>query len=254
MKLQSSGNTAGSWVVGADGFSFVNARNANYSTFWAQSAAVTLYSAADWTLANSTKYNTEHGDLYVPDNSGSSLAIDTSDYATPATPRTVTLKGRIVAYNPVTIKGCGTVVVDTTGSSTAVAEDLQHTCITNATMLSVTDTATLLINSGKKITGDGTISLAAGTTLALPANSDKTFTTRDIVPVTLPESGTATLKIDGTLRRSGDYTLFNSVPTGYAEHLTVTGTAIDGRQTALKDDGTSLILTIQPRGLTVIIE
>ena len=57
---------------------------------------------------------------------------------------------------------------------------------------------------------------------------------------------------DGTF--TGDYTLFNSVPTGYAEHLTVTGTAIDGRQTTLKDDGTSLILTIQSRGLTIVIE
>lgn len=255
MKLQTSVDTAGSWVVGSDGMS-LSGRNANYTTFWAQYAAVTLYSAADWTLANSKKYNTVRGDLYVPDNSGSSLAIDTSDYATPATPRTVTLKGRIVAYNPVTIKGCGTVVVDTTGSSTAVAEDLQHTCITNATTLSVTDTATLQINSGKKITGNGTISLAAGTTLALPAASrDENFSMRIAPSVTLPESGTATLKIDGTRLHSGiPHVILNSVPTGYADHLTVTGTAIDGRQTTLSDDGENLILTIQSRGLTVILK
>ena len=31
-------------------------------------------------------------------------------------------------------------------------------------------------------------------------------------------------------------------------------TQTDGRQTVLKDDGTSLILTIQSRGLTIVIE
>ena len=61
-------------------------------------------------------------------------------------------------------------------------------------------------------------------------------------------------QIDGSRLHSGDYVILNSVPAGYAGHLTVTGTAIDGRQTTLKDDGTSLILTIQSRGLTIVIE
>ena len=256
MKLQSSGNTAGSWVVGADGFSFPGCRNANYTTFSAESAAVTLYSADNWTLANSGRYNTTRGDLYVSNASGSSLVIDTSDYVTPATRRTVTLKGRIVAYNPVTIKGCGTVVVDTTGSSThaSVPEDFRHTCLTNAATLSVTDTATLQINAGKKITGNGTISLAAGTTLALES-TDRAFTTPDIVPVTLPSEGAATIRIDGEKElRGGDYVLLNSVPTGYAAHLTVTGTALGSRTATLKDDGEHLILSVPPRGLTIVIE
>ena len=256
MKLQSSGNTAGSWVVGADGFSFPGCRNANYTTFFAESAAVTLYSADNWTLANSKKYNTTRGDLYVSNASGSSLVIDTSDYVTPETRRTVTLKGRIVAYNPVTIKGCGTVVVDTTGSNTSVFEDFQHTCLTNAAPLYVTDTATLQVNAGKKITGNGTISLAAGTTLALPANGDRTFTTREIVPsITLPQEGTATLRIDGTPELpAGEYVLFNSVPAGYAEHLAVDGTALGGRTAILRDDGGSLILEILSSGTTIIFK
>ena len=256
MKLQSSGNTAGSWVVGADGFSFPGCRNANYTTFFAESAAVTLYSADNWTLANSKKYNTTRGDLYVSNASGSSLVIDTSDYVTPETRRTVTLKGRIVAYNPVTIKGCGTVVVDTTGSNTSVFEDFQHTCLTNAAPLYVTDTATLQVNAGKKITGNGTISLAAGTTLALPANGDRTFTTREIVPsITLPQEGTATLRIDGTPELpAGEYVLFNSVPAGYAEHLAVDGTALGGRTAILRDDGENLILEILSSGTTIIFK
>ena len=263
MKLQSSGNTAGSWVVGADGFSFPNCRNANYTTFFAEFAAVTLYSADNWTLANSKKYNTTRGDLYVSNASGSSLAIDTSDYVTPETPRTVTLKGRIVAYNPVTIKGCGTVVVDTTGSSTSVFEDFQHTCLTNAATLFVTDTTTLKINAGKKITGNGTISLAAGTTLALPSNADRTFTIPDIVPVRLPAEGAATIRIDGTRIRGGEHVLCTlaSVPENLANHVTVTGAALGGRKYEVKavevteneKNITQLVLNIYPAGLMMII-
>lgn len=263
MKLQSSGNTAGSWVVGADGFSFPSSRNANYTTFFAESAAVTLYSADDWTLANSKKYNTTRGDMFVSDSSGSSLVIDTSDYVTPATRRTVTLKGRIVAYNPVTIKGCGTVVVDTTGSSThaSVPEDFRHTCLTNAATLYVTDKATLQINAGKKITGNGTISLAAGTTLALES-TDREFATPDIVPVTLPAEGAAKICIDGTRLRRGEHVLCTlaSVPENLADHVTVTGTALDSRKYEVKavevaeneKTVTKLVLDIQPTGLIVI--
>ena len=97
------------------------------------------------------------------------------------------------------------------------------------------------------------LSKAAKPTLALPANDDKTFSVRDIVPLTLPIEGTATLRIDGERLKSGDYVILDSVPTGYAEHLTVTGTAIDGRRTELKDDGTSLILTIVPRGFIISV-
>lgn len=263
MKLQSSGNTGGSWVVGADGFSFPSSRNANYTTFFAESAAVTLCSADNWTLANSKKSNTTRGDLYVSDASGSSLVIDTSDYVTPATRRTVTLKGRIVAYNPVTIKGCGTVVVDTTESNTSVFEDFQHTCLTNAATLYVTDTATLQINAGKKITGNGSISLAAGTTLAFESTG-RTFTTPDIVPVTLPAEGAATINIDGERLRSGEYVLCTlaSVPETLADHVTVAGTALDGRKCEVKADEvtengktvTKLVANIHSCGLMIIFK
>nr|MCR5751854.1 hypothetical protein [Kiritimatiellia bacterium] len=257
MKLQSSGNTAGSWVVGADGFSFPSCRNANYTTFFAEYAPVTLYSADNWTLANSKKNNTTRGDLYVSDRSGSSLVIDTSDYVTPETQRTVTLKGRIVAYNPVTIKGCGTVVVDTTGSNTSVFEDFQHTCLTNAATLSVTDTATLQINAGKKITGNGTISLAAGTTLALDASALGTIGDEGFTPcvpaLALPETGTATLRIDGARRRFGDYVIA-AVASGTSDNVTIdpSSQVLGGRKGNLRIEDGKLVLYIDPSGLTVI--
>ena len=271
MKLQSNGNNAGSWVVGADGFSFASVRNAAYSTFWAQYASVTLYSSADWTLANSKKYNTSNGDLYVPSDSGSSLVIDTSDYTTPANPHTITLNGRIVAYNPVTIMGCGTVVVNTTGSSTSVAEDLRHTCITNETTLSVTDTATLQINAGKKITGNGTISLASGTKLLLPNAGGGTATIPSLAPaagstiavsnlvvgmpaiaitggLTLPDEGSVTLKIGGTSQLAdGIYTVISAtdaLPSGAVNHITFDASAVVSGDCSLYAKGGVLLLLV----------
>ena len=260
IRLSAKSNKNGKWVVGPGGITYPTNRNANYSCFYVESGGTaTIHSSADWTLNNTGKANSTHGDIWI--NRNGTVTIDTSDYSDNSVPRTITLKGRIVAESvgmsktAVVIDGCGTVVVNTTGSSTSLIPDLQHTCMSNS-ILQVNSGATLQINAGKKITGSGgRISLESGATLALPAASrDEDFSTRIDPSVTLPAEGTATLKIDGTRLRSGDYTLFNSVPTGYAEHLTVTGTAIDGRQTVLKDDGTSLILTIQPRGLTVVIE
>ena len=246
---------AGQWVIGSNGLHYKSKRQIYHTGFKMAQGVTTLYSSSDWSLANSGMKNSVQGDLYVPGDSGSSLVIDTSDYDTPATRRTVTLNGRIVAYNPVTIKGCGTVVVDTSGSYTGLPEDFQHTCITNATTLYVTDTATLKINASKKITGNGIISLAAGTTLALDSSAIGAIGDTEFTPcipgLALPETGTATLQIDGSRLHSGDYVILNSVPAGYAGHLTVTGTAIDGRRTALKNDGANLILTIVPSGLVI---
>ncbi len=90
-------------------------------------------------------------------------------------------------------------------------------------------------------------------TLALPANGDGAFTTPDIIPVTLPAEGTATVKIDGEkLEKNVEYVLLNSVPTGYADHLTVTGTALDGCKYKLKEKNGALVLNIKTRGLVII--
>ena len=247
----------GLWVVGENGFSFENSRQADYTTFAVgntdNSVVATLFSSADWTLRNSGRPGSVRGDIWVAKNGA--LVIDTSDYADSSIDHTITLNGRIrttsdASASAVTIKGCGTVVVNTTGSYSALTEEEQNTYIASGKTLAVTNSAMLQVNVGKKILGEGTISLAAGTTLALPSNADRTFTTPDIIPVTLPDDGTATIKIDGgKLRNDVDYVLLNSVPTGYAEHLVVTGTALAGRHYRLTDDGEGhLVLNISSPG------
>ena len=105
------------------------------------------------------------------------------------------------------------------------------------------DTATFQVNADAEYEISN-ISLAAGTTLALPANSDGTFTTRSgIGTLTLPSSGTVNLVIDGEALSRGTYTLFDSVPSGYDTKIALSGTAI-GTSASLVDDGTSLQLLV----------
>ena len=252
----------GFWVVGEDGFTFENTRQSDYTTFAVgntdNSVVATLFSSADWMLRNSGRPNSWNGDIWVAKNGA--LVIDTSDYADSSIGHTITLNGRIrttsdASASAVTIKGCGTVVVNTTGSNSGLTVEEQNTYIASGKTLAVTNSAMLQVNAGKKILGEGTISLAAGTTLALPSNADRTFTTPDIVPVTLPDEGTATIKIDGgKLRNDVDYVLLNSVPAGYAEHLVVTGTALDGRHYRLADDGEGhLVMNVVSPGTVIYI-
>lgn len=260
----------GLWVVGENGFSFENSRQADYTTFAVgntdNSVVATLFSSADWTLRNSGRPGSKRGDIWVAKKGA--LVIDTSDYVDSSIGHTITLNGRIrttsdASSSAVTIKGCGTVVVNTTGSNSGLTEEEQNTYIASGKTLSVTDTATLQINAGKKITGNGTISLAAGTKLAF-VSTGREFTTPDIVPVTLPAEGAATICIDGTRLRSGEHVLCTlaSVPENLADHVTVTGTALGSRKYEVKavevTEGeatvTKLVLDIQPTGLTIVIE
>ena len=250
-RLESNNDGPGAWVVGANGLAYLNTADENQMRYFAQHKPVTLYSSADWVL-HACGRKAALGELYVYANS--SLTIDTSDYDTPTTPHTVTLEGRIQAEGPVTIKGCGTVVVDTTSSHPDLAEDVKHTCITNGTTLSVTDTATLKINAGRKITGNGTISLAAGTKLALTADS-KAFTPCIDPSVTLPAEGAATLRIDGRRLRSGEHVIA-TVASGTTANVTLdlASTALAGRKGTLRVEDGNLVLNIESAGLMLIVK
>ena len=238
--LGSMNNGAGKWVVGSNGFSIPTSRQIDYSGFRVfGQQEVTLHSAADWTLNES--YRHQGNDLYLRDSG--KVTIDTADWTDATTGHTVTFKGFINATldTAVVVEGCGTLAL--------ANEYAGKTNVINS-VLAVTNTAILQIKANTHITGTGTISLAAGTTLALPSNADRTFTTPDIIPVTLPDEGAAAIKIDGErLRHNVDYVLLNSVPAGYAEHLVVTGTALAGRHYRLMDDGEGhLVLNISSPG------
>ena len=163
MRLHSN-NAVGKWVVGEGGLSFATTIDSGNTRFYVENVNATLYSSADWTLANSGK-NSTTSDLYVRSNG--SLTIDTSDYDVPTTPRTVTLNGRIDSAGNTTIAGCGKVVVDTTGSHASLNVTNANTRIASGKVLAVTDSATLQINAGKMIFGDGTVSIAEGATLSV---------------------------------------------------------------------------------------
>jgi autotransporter-associated beta strand protein len=263
-KLNAANSGTGAWVVGADGFTFNNAEARWNSCFYAQSANVTLYSSADWTLANSGRHSTDRGDLCVYDDTAS-ITIDTSDYDEPENTEkkhTVTLKGRLDAQGNVTIAGCGTLVVDTTNSNSGLSEIDQNTNIASGKTIAVTDTATLQVNAGKKILGAGTISLSSGTTLAFESTG-REFATPDIVPVMLPDEGAATIRIDGKRLVSGKHVLCTlaSVPENLSSHVIVTGTALDGRKYKVETEEVTenektvinLVINIYPDGFRVIV-
>jgi hypothetical protein len=249
--LGSMDNGPGKWVIGAGGLTIPYSRTIGQSGFRAKgSQSVVLHSSADWTLAES--YRHAGNDLWITDTAN--VTIDTTDWNDGATPRTVTLNGYVNATSthetPLTITGCGTVVFDT------AAGDGNDTNKVNS-VLAVTNGATLKVKDGKTIAGTGTISLAAGTTLALESTSS-TFTAPDIIPVTLPMEGTATIKIDGTRLRSGvDFTVcaITDLPEGYnaANHVTVTGEALAGREATIRVENNKLILNIKSDGMMLIV-
>ena len=249
MRIYAKDNGVGEWVVGAGGISFPQSRQAGYSMFYTEGsgADATIRSSANWTLANSGKAGSDNGDLWV--NDSATLTLDTTDGVDASTGYTVTLNGRLYLYGGnATIRGCGTVVIATTSHN-----GLPETTVASGKTLYVTNGATLQVNAGKAINGAGTISLAAGTTLAFQSSVDCTFTAPAIEPtIALPDEGTATVRIDGEKElKGGDYVLLNSVPAGYAGHLTVTGTAIGDRKAKLKDDGEHLFFSV-PHKATVI--
>ena len=246
---------AGQWVIGSNGLHYKSSRNIWHTGFMMGQGVTTLYSSSDWSLASSGRSNSTRdlGNYYntSTDIPNSSLVLDTNNYTNNAVSHTITLNGRLISSattDPaVTIKGAGTVVVNT---SEGVGRD-GYTKSLIGTTLAVTDTATLKINAGKSIVGEGKVSLAAGTTLVLTADS-KDFT--PCIPgLALPTEGTATIRIDGARLKSGDHVIA-TVASGTTENVTLdlSGTALDGRKGTLRVENGKLFLSIVPDGLMII--
>lgn len=254
--LGSMDNGSGKWVVGAEGLTIPYSRNIDRSGFRVTgSQSAILHSSADWALDES--YRHKGNDLLILD--AATVTIDTADWNGGSVGHTVTLKGYVnakgTAASPLSVTGNGKVVL-------AAVPANNNTNIVNGA-LSVAGGATLEIKSGVDVVGAGTISLAAGATLALPANADRTFTTRDIVPVALPAEGGATIRIDGTRLASGEYVLCTlaSVPENLSSHVIVTGTALDGRKYKVETEEVTeneksvinLVINIYSDGFRVIV-
>jgi hypothetical protein len=230
---------SGEFIIGANGISFDSSRDAADVKYTVKASGCTLHSSADWTFGTSGRRNTTNGDLHLDRGS---VTFDTANYGdATAAGHEITMEGRI--YAPAT---SGT-SVKVTGNgkftlATVEGDGLAGTCISNT--LAVVDTATLQINADANYE-IATVSLAAGTTLALPANDDGTFTARTgIGALALPASGTVNLVIDGATPLSrGTYTIIGSIPSGYETKITVSGTAV-GESPTLVDDGTSLQLLV----------
>ena len=254
---------AGQWVIGAEGLHYKSSRNIWHTGFMMGQGVTTLYSSSDWTLASSGRGNSTRdlGNYYNAGSTviqNSSLVLDTNNYTNNTVAHTITLNGRLISSattDPaVTIKGAGTVVVNT--SEGVGREGYKKTSI--GTTLAVTDTATLKINAGKSIGGEGKISLAAGTKLVLDSGAlgviDDTEFTPCIPGLVLPATGTAKIRIDGARLRSGDHAI---APVASGETGSVapdlSGTALDGRRATLRVERGNLILNIEPNGTRIII-
>ena len=125
-------------------------------------------------------------------------------------PHTITLDSGFADNGKLYIAGTGKVVVNSvpedTGGKSAYSGGV-----------TVTNTATLAINEGKKLT-TGTITFAAGTTLEVPSSGVETGA------IAFSGEGTVTLKVSGGALADGDYALVTStadLPAGVASRFTV---------------------------------
>ena len=234
----SSNGSAASWIVGSQGMFFYagSSGSGTKNCFVVDGANATLYSQADWSIEPSGNKNSV-ADINID---GMTLTIDTKDYDNNSVPRTVTLNGRVYSSSTtgtgLNITGTGTFVIATKVASGSVKKTRIHNT------LAVSDTATLQLNEDAEYAITN-VTLAAGTTLALPNSTADSFVMRSIESVTLPASGTVNLVIDGATLSPGTYTLLSCVPENYG-NFRVSGTAVSGKVRTLIADGSTLQLVV----------
>ena len=221
-------------VLGADGIKFDSSHNNNLrfsgtSTLYARDAATTLHKGKDDRQA------------YTIDN-GKTLTVCTTQFDS-SEPSTITIDGKIVGKydnnhtGGMAVTGCGTLVFNSVSTFTGG--------------LSVGGTATVKVNEGCT-PGSGTVTLGAGTTLALTAES------REFTPLAntlnLPTEGTATIRIDGKRLRSREHVIASNV-TGASENVKLDGksSALAGRKATLRVEEGKLILNIVSNGTVIIV-
>ena len=157
------------------------------------------------------------------------------------TGRTITIDAITSAnYTPtITVSGSGTLKVN------KVAQNVDQPPVT------VTDTATLAFGSNGSL-GTGAITLDAGTTLALTADSS-TFTPIANT-INLPTEGKAKIRIDGKRLKSGPHVIATVASGADANvELDPNSSALDGRKGDISVDNGQLILNIKSNAFNIIV-
>ena len=200
-RLRLNNSNPAKWVVGEGGFS---GDTAGYWSFNDSKSETTIKADADFEIDTWLSTGT---------TAGNGLTFDTTGWTDPSANYTITAKKCLIGTKPLTITGGGTFVCEYTLPTEKVNG---HNSFSGA--VTVTNTATLAINSGKKLT-TGTITFAAGTTLEVPS------TGVEMGAIAFSGEGTVTLKVvsDASLA-DGEYTLITStadLPAGVATGFTV---------------------------------
>ena len=229
----------GLWVIGSAGTSYPVSRQISHSGFWVRGGQnATLYSSADWTLAET--YRHMGNDLRITDTAR--ITLDTTDWNDKTTPRTVTFKGFLYANSsaetPFTVKGCGTLVLDNNVVN-------GKTNFINRTF-AVRDMATLQIKPGKSIYGSGTVSLATGTTLALPAAGSSPIDLAVALDVSEGVGEKAFIRIGGAddVVPAGTYTILTAARLPDVSRLALANIKAGASEFSASADGKTLILTV----------
>ena len=156
-------------------------------------------------------------------------------------PHTITLDGGFADNGQLYIAGTGKVVVNSVPTATGGKDAYSG----NVTM---TDTVTLAINAGKKLT-TGKITFAAGTTLEVPSAGV------EMGEIAFSGEGTVMLKVSGSELADGEYTVITSssaLATDIVNKFTLDASAVKGSKDAWLTgggDGKSLVLNIGDRSL-----
>ena len=190
------------WVVGEDGFS---GDTAGYWSFNDSDSETTIKADADFDIDTWLSTGT---------SAGKGLTFDTTGWTDPSANYTITAKKCLIGTKPLTITGGGTFVCDYYETGKVNNNNSQNPF---SGPVAVTDTATLAINAGKKLT-TGKITFAAGTTLEVPSTGVQ------MGAIAFSGEGTVALKVAGGALADGEYTLITStadLPAGVADKFTV---------------------------------
>ena len=234
--------------IGEGGLNIASGKTGNYGVF-SSAHRTTMYpwnSDFSFGRGSNAQYDFRLGS--DQGNGTVNFTLNTDDEA--GVPRTITMDARICTDTntwSITVAGHGTNVV------TSASPLMTGT-------YAVTDTATVKFDDTKKFNNEaagfanGTISLGDGTTLEYSnVGSTLALPCKTLV---LPETGTATLRINGERLRSGDHVLVSGVSEGAADHLDVelADTVKDGRRydVAVKD-GNLVLHVIPSSGVMLIV-